>query len=574
VGPYQQLVRLLAIILFSALLLGIVFAAIGSSRASMAQVPVLSGTGTVSMRPAASASPGEAGALNPNPPDEVVKLVFIHHSCGNNWLDDGHGNLGAALGGNNYYVSDVYYDWGPDSIGSYTDIGHWWLWFRGPNSSTYLSALYTTTARYANYTRAMADPGGENEIVMFKSCFPNSDLKGQPDDPPTTGDNPLRGRSAASPYHTVGNAKGIYNDILEYLRTRQDRLFIVITAPPVLDATYAANARAFNNWLVDGWLAGYPYHNVVVFDFYNVLTTNGGDADTNDLGWSIGNHHRVVTTTVPVTIEHITDGDDDASPNVLEYPSWGTNNHPSPAGNQKATGEFLPLLNVYYNCWKHGDCWDGSAAWISVAASPGTVGVYAGEAATYTISLTASEGFTAPVTLTLQGAPAGTVTSFIPNPATPPGTSHLTITTTASTVAGIYTVTVTGSSGTSSDTARLFLVVGSLAPSFTLNVSPTIRIAKPDQTVSYAVAVTGTGGFSQPVSLAVVGLPAGVGAAWSANPVVPGSSSTLTFSIPSSPPFGSHPLQVVGTADTQVVSKAITLGITCPYEIYLPIVLK
>jgi len=419
----------------------------------------------------------------------------------------------------------------------------------------------------------MANPGGENEIIMFKSCYPNSYLKGNPNDPPTTGDNPLRGKPAGSWTHTVGNAKGIYNDILEYLRTRQDKLFVVITAPPVLDATYAANARAFNNWLVNDWLDGYPYHNVAVFDFYDVLTTNGGNANTNDLGWSTGNHHRVVTTTTPFTIEHITNGDDDANPNVLEYPTAG-DNHPSPAGNQKATGEFLPLLNVYYNCWKHGDCWDGSADWISVAASPGTVGVYAGETATYTISLTAIEGFTAPVTLTLQGAPAGTVTSFIPNPATPPGTSHLTITTTASTAAGIYTMTVTGSSGTSSDTARLFLVVGSLAPGFTLNVYPTIRIAKPDQTVSYAVAITGTDGFSQPVSLAVVGLPADVGAAWSVNPVVPGSSSTLTLSIPSSPPFGSHPLQVVGTADTQVVSKAIRLGITYPYEICLPIVLK
>jgi len=137
------------------------------------------------------------------------------------------GNLGNQLGANNYYVSDTYYDWGPDEIGSYTDIGNWWDWFRGPSSTTYTQAVYNTMNRHADYTRPMADPGGENQIVLFKSCYPNSHLGGNPDDPPPTGPNPLRGEDWTSEHHTVGNAKGIYNDILEYFRTRQDKLFVV-----------------------------------------------------------------------------------------------------------------------------------------------------------------------------------------------------------------------------------------------------------------------------------------------------------------------------------------------------------
>jgi hypothetical protein len=188
---------------------------------------------------------------------------------------------------------------------------------------------------------------------MFKSCYPNSNLKGNPNDPPTTGDNPLEGVGSWSPHHTVANAKGIYNDLLNYFETRQDKLFIVITAPPVQDATYSANARAFNNWLVNDWLDNYPYHNVAVFDFYNVLTTNGGDPHTSDYGSSEGNHHRVASGS---KIEHISDGDDDANPNVLEYPTSAGDDHPTSAGDQKATGEFVPLLNVAYNCWRHGAC--------------------------------------------------------------------------------------------------------------------------------------------------------------------------------------------------------------------------
>jgi hypothetical protein len=289
-------------------------------------------------------------ADNPNPPTSTVKLVFIHHSCGDAWLETDNGNLGDQLGAKNYYVSDTYYEWGPDEIGSYTDIGDWWNWFQGPNRATYTQAVYDTTNQHAPYTRPMADPGGENQIIMFKSCYPNSHLGGSPGDLPTTGDNPLRGEDYSSPNHTVGNAKGIYNDILEYFRTRQDKLFVVITAPPLVatdtDATHAANARAFNTWLVQDWLDGYSHDNVAVFDFYNVLTSNGGNWETNDLGEDTGNHHRYRNG----AIEYVTN----QGINTAAYPDGGSDSHPSPAGTQKATAEFIPLLNIFYHRWAGG----------------------------------------------------------------------------------------------------------------------------------------------------------------------------------------------------------------------------
>jgi len=292
--------------------------------------------------------PAHATTDNPNPPSSAVRLIFIHHSTGENWLADENGGLGLALRASNYFVSDTNYDWGPDSIGSYTDIGQWWMWFRSPESLNYLSALYSESEQHASYTRLRErQVSGENEIVMFKSCFPNSALMGDPNDPvPPIEDNPLRGQDSGSEYHTVANAKGIYIDLLEYFRTRPDKLFIVITAPPLSDPTYSSSARAFNEWLVNDWLAGYPYSNVFVFDFFNVLTTNGGGPNVNDLNLETGNHHRWWND----AIQHKIDGDDDDDPNVLEYPT--EDDHPSRAGNLKATGEFLPLLNIAYNRWK------------------------------------------------------------------------------------------------------------------------------------------------------------------------------------------------------------------------------
>jgi hypothetical protein len=265
-----------------------------------------------------AASP-QPQAVNSNPPDEVVKLVFIHHSTGENWLTDGYGNLGRTLDQNNYFVSDTNYGWGPEAIGDRTDIPNWTEWFASTNAPTYMNALFNETEQHSSYTRTLSDPGGENKIIMFKSCFPNSALEGSPDD-------------SAGTYEelSVSGAKYVYNTILPFFASHPEKLFIVVTAPPLTDATYAKNARAFNQWLVDDWLRenNYALNNVAVFDFYNILTSP--DA-----------HHRVKGGQV----EHIL-----GTQNTEYYPS--ADDHPSVEGSQKATDEFVPMLNVFYHHWK------------------------------------------------------------------------------------------------------------------------------------------------------------------------------------------------------------------------------
>lgn len=286
------------------------------------------------------------GGLNPNPPSKPMRLIFIHHSTGENWLADDNGGLGIALRDNNYFVSDTNYGWGPDGIGDTTDIGHWWTWFRSPQSANYTRALYTESGQHAEYARAANNPGGENQIVIFKSCFPNSQMLGKPNDPPTTGDNPLRGQEAGDQL-TVANAKAIYNDLLQYFATRQDKLFVVITQPPLsqreTSAANAANARAFATWLARDWLKSYPHKNVFVFDFYNVLTSSGGNANKNDAGQESGNHHRIWKGAVQYVQPVIS--------NFSAYPSAPDDSHPSAAGGKKATAEFVPLLNLAVHCW-------------------------------------------------------------------------------------------------------------------------------------------------------------------------------------------------------------------------------
>jgi len=263
----------------------------------------------------------QASLADTTPPDHPVKLIFIHHSVGENWLADDNGGLGRSLGENNYFVSDTYYGWGPESIGDRTDIPDWIEWFSSPHSSTCLNALYSESrddaAGYDYYNRPMGDPGGENEIVIFKSCFPNSDLGGNPDDPPGDG-----------PDMTVAGAKYVYNQVLEYFRLHPEKLFIAITPPPSMSEENAPRAEAFSRWMTTEWLSGYSGRNVGVFDLHAVLS-------------SPDNHHTAVNSDITYLTGH---------GNTIAYQTEDA--HPSAAGNRKATGEFVPLLNYYYNQWR------------------------------------------------------------------------------------------------------------------------------------------------------------------------------------------------------------------------------
>jgi hypothetical protein len=217
---------------------------------------------------------GKAGsplADNSDPPASPVKLIFIHHSTGGNWLansneDQPYGGLGQALMNDNYFVSATNYGWGPiwpdqgEPIGDYTDIPNWPVWFTGQYSSTILTALYTEYGKneytpshehyFGSYSR-MADPAPsrENEIIVFKSCFPNSDLYGNPGDPPL---------SEPNDQYTVANAKAVYNNLLTYFATRQDKLFVVIAAPPMASTRrtrtrHPPSARRMRGLSTTGW---------------------------------------------------------------------------------------------------------------------------------------------------------------------------------------------------------------------------------------------------------------------------------------------------------------------------------
>jgi hypothetical protein len=100
---------------------------------------------------------------------------------------------------------------------------------------------------------------------------------------------------------------------------------------------------------------------------------------------------------------------------------------------------------------------------FTLSASPSSRTVTAGTSTSYGVTITPFNGFNDAVTLSASGLPAGAGGTFTPNPATT--SSTLSVTTSASTPAGNYPVTISGVNGSLTRTTTVTLVVmhGSVA---------------------------------------------------------------------------------------------------------------
>lgn len=259
------------------------------------------------------------------PPERPLHLLFIHHSCGGQLLaapgpeqgtnciyatHPNGGGLRSRLEKHSYIVHEASYG---SRIGQNTDLFDWLPKFRDN-----MEQVLTCEAQDARYT-----DGRRNDIVLFKSCFPNNAFRSEGRPP----GNP------AGPELTVWNAKAACLALLEEFRKHPRVLFVCVTAPPLGPKTRplplwrrllkkvrgpddnlamsALLAREFNQWLAGekGWLNNSGLTNVVVFDYFDILSGGGGS------GLSL-------------------------------YPTAdGYDSHPSREGNEKAAAALVPFLN-------------------------------------------------------------------------------------------------------------------------------------------------------------------------------------------------------------------------------------
>jgi hypothetical protein len=181
---------------------------------------------------------------------------------------------------------------------------------------------------------------------------------------------------------------------------------------------------------------------------------------------------------------------------------------------------------------------------FQLTASRSSQTVPPGGTATYSITATATQDFSAPVTLTPVVAPrhakGPTVTlnqeELTPTTVGTPVT--LTAVTDADTPPGEYKITTTAAGGGKRHEVEVLLLVtngrgadGAPSPDFELSSREPERTIVPGGSASYTIVARASAGFSQPVVLSASGHPAGATVAFNPSSLMPtpeGTSSELT----------------------------------------------
>ena len=163
------------------------------------------------------------------------------------------------------------------------------------------------------------------------------------------------------------------------------------------------------------------------------------------------------------------------------------------------------------------------AADYSLSAAPLSQTVSSGNGTSYTVNIARAAAFTGAITFSVSGLPSGAGGAFSPNP-TSSVASTLTITTSSTTPAGTYPLTITGLSGSlsRSTSATLIVTASAAVPDLTIAKSHSGNFTQGQVGATYTINVTNSGAASTSGTVTVSDtLPAGLtataiaGSGWS-----------------------------------------------------------
>ncbi|MBN1179084.1 MAG: CIA30 family protein [Anaerolineae bacterium] len=180
---------------------------------------------------------------------EGTRIIFLHHSCGANLIEEGSVREGLTDRGYAFFDHGYNGDGLRLADGSYSGIN-----FDVPDDNTDPDGIATI------FSQPLNDPPDNTfshlmtyDVIIFKSCFPVSNIWGD---------------------ELLAEYQSYYLSIRDRMDQYPGKVFIVVTQPPQVpgssDDEEAARARELANWLQsDAFLSGHP--NVFTFDFFGQL---------------------------------------------------------------------------------------------------------------------------------------------------------------------------------------------------------------------------------------------------------------------------------------------------------------
>ncbi|MBN1965457.1 MAG: hypothetical protein JW910_12480 [Anaerolineae bacterium] len=183
-----------------------------------------------------------------------VRIIFMHHSTGENLIAQGGVREGFAALGYEFWDHGYNGDGLADPQGNVTGIS-----YDVPDDNTDPDGWYTVFQQPFTEppTNTLSDML-QYDVIIFKSCFPASNIY---DD------------------EMLATYQEYFLTIRDTVDQYPDKIFIAFSTPPLVpnetDAEAAARARQWSEYLTsDEFLAGHP--NLFVFDFFSLLADENG----------------------------------------------------------------------------------------------------------------------------------------------------------------------------------------------------------------------------------------------------------------------------------------------------------
>ena len=180
---------------------------------------------------------------------QAVRIIFLHHSCGHNLIEQGDVRQGLTARGYDFYDHGYNDDGLRLADGTYSGMN-----FDVPGDNT-------DPDGYAEiFTQPLNDPPDNTfshlmlyDVIMFKSCYPTSNIASE---------------------EQLEAYQEYYRTIRDRMDQHPEKTFIIVTQPPEVpgnsDERAGSRARDFVNWLQSSeYLDGHA--NIFVFDFFGLL---------------------------------------------------------------------------------------------------------------------------------------------------------------------------------------------------------------------------------------------------------------------------------------------------------------
>ena len=200
-------------------------------------------------------------------------------------------------------------------------------------------------------------------------------------------------------------------------------------------------------------------------------------------------------------------------------------------------------------------------AGFAISSSPTSRTVISGNTSgSFTITITATNGYANNIFLTVNGLPSGANVSFSSTNVSGSATVTLSITTSTSTPAGVYPLTVVATSGNIVLATSPILKV----QDFSLAASPPAQNVTAGIGTTYTVVITTNNTFTGVVNLSVSGLPTNAVASFNPTSVTNTGNSTLSIITSNTTPGGSYNLAITGTLSGGTLTRItnVTLNVT------------